>query len=550
MNPLGSSTLDPAATDADLVAACVAGERGAFAGIVERYQRLLCSLAYAATGNVAESEDAAQETFIAAWSQLGELREPDKLRPWLCGILRHKISRRRRKYGRDAVLGAAPVEAADEVAADELPAVDAAMRNEEQAILWRALERVPPLYREPLVLYYRENRSIEHVAVALDLGEDAVKQRLARGRRMLQEQALAFVEGALARTTPGRAFTVGVLAALPALVAPTPAQAAGLGAAAVAQGGALAKTTGLAALLASVAGVVSALMQLRVGLDQSRTPRERRTTVVATAAFLFGSLAWLGLLWGLREAAFRWPEHRAIFAIACQGFVLAFIVGWPFVLARVLRQFRRMRTEERRRHPELFQAERDRAGSRAGFYRSRASLFGVPLLHVRFAAPEEGDPPLVGWIAAGDRAYGLLFAWGAFAVAPVSIGAFSVGFLSIGAVSVGVIGLGTFGTGLVAIGALAVGVKAYAWLSALGWQVAHSGGFGIAHFAANAPVAFARRVNDPAALAAAADPHAQQGQMIFYIVVSLATLVPMALYAREVRRRLGPGLPEPRHRDD
>ncbi|HLP00703.1 MAG TPA: sigma-70 family RNA polymerase sigma factor, partial [Opitutaceae bacterium] len=314
-----SHALADAVSDAELVAACLAGERDAFARIVERYQRLLCSLAYAATGNLAESEDAAQETFVAAWRSLRELREPEKLRPWLCGILRHKISRLHRRYGRDAVLGAEPMEAAGDLATDELPAADKAMQTEEQTILWRALERVPVRYREPLVLYYRENRSIEHVADALDLTEDAVKQRLARGRKMLQEQALAFVEGALARTNPGRAFTVGVLAALPAMT-PAPVQAAGLGAAA-AHGTALAKTTSLATLLAFVAGGVSALMQLRIGLDQSRTPRERRAVVVTTIACFFGCLAFIGVLWGLTQAALRWWELRAVFAVICQVLV-------------------------------------------------------------------------------------------------------------------------------------------------------------------------------------------------------------------------------------
>jgi RNA polymerase sigma factor (sigma-70 family) len=67
--------------------------------IVERYQRLLCSLAYSGTGNLAESEDLAQEAFVEAWRQLHKLREPQKLRPWLCGILRHRIGRLRRSDG-------------------------------------------------------------------------------------------------------------------------------------------------------------------------------------------------------------------------------------------------------------------------------------------------------------------------------------------------------------------------------------------------------------------------------------------------------------------
>lgn len=543
MNPRETTILPGAASDADLVAACLGGEREAFARIVERYQRLLCSLAYSATGRVSESEDAAQETFITAWSQLGELREPEKLRPWLCGILRFKLSNSRRQHGRDALHTAEPVDAAGEIAADEIPAADQAMHDEEQAILWRALARVPPLYREPLVLYYREGRSIEHVAAALELSEDAAKQRLSRGRKLLQEQALAFVEGALARTTPGRAFTLGVLAALPAFV-PVPAKAAGIGVAAAAtQGSLLVKSTGLAALLASLSGVVSALLQLRVGLDQSRTPRERRAIVKTTIACFFGPLALIGLLWTLRESALHWPEQGAAFAIACQVLVIVFIVAGPFLLVRLLRYFRQLRSAERARLPENFAAPRDHIGSRAGIYRSRLALFGVPLLHVRFASPEEGDKPVIGWIAGGDRALGLLFAWGGWAVAPVSVGAFSVGFLSIGAVSVGVIGLGTFATGLLAIGAFSVGVKAYAWLSALGWQTAQSGGFAIAQRAAEAPIAFAQHTNDATARALLTDPNAQQNQLIFYTVIAVLTLIPMAIYATEVRRRLGPTKP-------
>lgn len=542
-----SHALADAVSDADLVAACLAGERDAFARIVERYQRLLCSLAYAATGNLAESEDAAQETFVAAWRSLRELREPEKLRPWLCGILRHQVSRLHRRHGRDAVLDAEPIDAAGDLAADELPAVDQAMQAEEQTLLWRALERVPVLYREPLVLYYRENRSIEHVAGALDLTEDAVKQRLARGRKMLQEQALAFVEGALARTTPGRAFTVGVLAALPAMT-PAPAQAAGLGAALV-QGSALAKTTTLATLLAFVAGGVSALMQLRIGLDQSRTPRERRAVVVTTAACFFGCLAFLGVLWGLVQAALRWWELRAVFAVICQVLVVGFVLGAPLGLVRLMAFFRRLRSDERQRHPGLFAADRDRVGSSAGVFRSRATLLGVPLVHVRFSSPDVGEGPVVGWIAAGDRAYGLLAAWGAVAVAPVSVGAFAVGFLSVGAVSVGVIGLGTFGTGLLAIGGIAVGLQAYAWLSALGWFAARSGGFGIAHVAAEAPVAFARHANDPTAHRLLTDPNGQHHQLWFFIVVAVATLIPVTLYTRAVRKRLGATSPAVPPRD-
>jgi len=522
-------------SDADLVAASLAGDRAAFGRIVERYQRLLCSLAYSATGQLSQSEDLAQEAFVDAWRQLSALREPEKLRSWLCGILRHKVGRLRRADGKEPVRQAESLEDAGELVSGDAPVADVAIQQEEQAILWSALERVPELYREPLVLYYREHRSVEHVAVALDLTEDAVKQRLARGRKILQEQVLAFVEGALVRSTPGNVFTLGVLAALPGMA--TPAKAAGIGAAA--HGGMLAKTTGIAALLASVSGVVSAVMALRASLDQARTPRERRTVVKVTLGVFFGVWGFLAGWYLLREAAFRWWDNRLVFAAIAQALTLTTIVVWPVVMFRVMRHMRVLRSAERRAHPELFRDARDQVGSAVGEYRSRLQLFGVPLVHARFSQADEGAPPLFGWFAGGDRAYGLLFAWGGLAVAPISVGVISVGFLSVGTLSLGVISLGTVGVGALAIGCVAVGVRAYAWLSALGWTSAAGGGFSIARIAAEGPVALAEHANDPVAHQFLADPNGARNQMIFLIVISLLTLIPVAYYARAMRRRMG-----------
>lgn len=529
------TSIEPIA-DAELVAACLSGDREAFGRIVERYQRLLCSLAYSATGSLSESEDVAQEAFVDAWRQLRTLREPDKLRPWLCGILRYKVGRLRRSEGQEPVRQAEALELIEEMPSGDEPAADVAMDKEEQAILWSALERVPELYREPLVLYYREHRSVEHVAAALDLTEDAVKQRLARGRKILQERVLSSVEGALSRSTPGRVFTVGVLAALPAMA--TPAKAAGIGAAAV-HGSFMAKSTGIAALLASISGAVSAVLTLRANLDQARTPRERRAVVKITLWLFFGALGLLGILYLLRAAAFHSWGDRAAFAWISQALVLAFVVGWPVVVLRVMRDMRKLRSAERRRYPELFRDPRDQVGSSAGEYRSRLKLLGVPLVHIRFSSPDEGERPVFGWIAGGDRAYGLLFAWGGYAIAPLSVGAIAVGFFALGSLSVGVISLGTAGIGLLAIGCMAVGVKAYAWLSALGWDTAQGSGFAIARIAAEGPVAFAQHANDPIARQMLADPHADQTQMIILIVITVLSLVPIAYYARAVRQRLG-----------
>ncbi len=97
--------------DAELVAESLDGNREAFRRIVERYQTLISSLAYCATGNVSQSEDLAQETFVSAWKQLADLREPARLRPWLCSITRFLISKEFRRLGREPAHAAESLEA-------------------------------------------------------------------------------------------------------------------------------------------------------------------------------------------------------------------------------------------------------------------------------------------------------------------------------------------------------------------------------------------------------------------------------------------------------
>jgi RNA polymerase sigma factor (sigma-70 family) len=268
--------------DDDLVAASLGGDRDAFGQIVRRHQALVCSLAYSATGSLTQSEDLAQETFIAAWKHLGDLREPVKLRSWLCGIARNLIRNSLRKQGREPSHRAEALENIAEPRSPEPLPGERAISREEAEIMWRALERIPETYREPLVLFYRQHQSVETVAQELELTEEAVRQRLARGRRLLQEEVLAFVEGALEKTAPGTVFTLAVVAALPFAV--TSAKAASIGVA-VAKGGAGAKSIFSLAALCSLAAMLGAILfSWKTAVDETKSPPERRL-MVRTAWF-------------------------------------------------------------------------------------------------------------------------------------------------------------------------------------------------------------------------------------------------------------------------
>lgn len=238
-------------SDAALVALARNGDRNAFGGIVARYQGLVCALAYNATGSLARSEDVAQEAFVVAWQKLPELREPEKLRAWLCGIVRNLGRRARRGEKYEPVLQAQTLESAPSLIAPEPEPNERAINSEEEGILWRQLEAIPEIYREPLILFYRENASIEQVAEALDLSQEAVRQRLSRGRKLLQDQVAAFVERALVRSSPKPAFAGNVLAALPLASAPLKVAAVAaigpLGTALPLLGGAVVTSKGIAA---------------------------------------------------------------------------------------------------------------------------------------------------------------------------------------------------------------------------------------------------------------------------------------------------------------
>lgn len=263
------------ANDAELVEQSLAGDRQAFGRIVARYQSLVCALAYSATGSRSHSEDLAQETFITAWRKLRDLREPGRLCAWICGIARNIINGDLRRLQRQPAHEAATLETAAQLpCADPLPAAQA-VSEEEMAILWREVGRLPEIYREPLVLYYRENRSVEHVAAALEISPDAVMQRLSRGRRQLQERMLEFVESTLQRTNPGPAFALQVQAALPLLAGAGPAAAVGT----ASHAGAAAKGGVLGFLLTWAAPLVGTFAAIGVSwaeISHAPTKRERR----------------------------------------------------------------------------------------------------------------------------------------------------------------------------------------------------------------------------------------------------------------------------------
>jgi RNA polymerase sigma factor (sigma-70 family) len=469
------SMLSSETDDVALIAECLAGNRDAFGMIVRRYQSLICALAYNATGSLSQSEDLAQETFLAAWRQLNALREPAKLRPWLCQIARNIAYDAVRKQGRQPTDHAETLESASESHATEDSPTDHAISQEEEAILWRSIEDIPISYREPLILFYREHQSIQRVADALDLTEDAVKQRLSRGRKLLREQVLAFVEGALERTNPSAAFTHSVLLALPAM---TTATATSAGSAAWKAG---ATGKGVAAILGGVFLLLFGnYATYRFALEVASSDREKfyikRFYASLLAAVVVCNIVLAALIfWGVRSGR----DHPALYAWSLAAFAFVSIAGFIVIGFRS-------------KAGACLSSDAPRTA--VWEYRSPIVILGLPLAHIRIGGPHKA---VKAWFAVGGHAVGGLFAFGGVAIAPISIGGFAIGLLSWGGMTLGLIAMGGIAVGGWVFGGMAVAWESYG-ACAIAWKAA-VGEVALAHNFAMGQIAQAAQAGTAAA---------------------------------------------------
>jgi RNA polymerase sigma factor (sigma-70 family) len=207
-----------AVTDKDLLAASQRGEHAAFGQLVTKYQALVCAVSFSSTRDAALAEDVAQDAFVAAWHNLGQLRETSRFKSWLCGIARNLARKARRKSQRETL-----DDNIDEtVVSDAASPFDRISQRETTQLVNDALRQIPTKYREVLTLYYQQDRSIHEVADILSISVDAAMQRLSRGRSYIAQHMTIVVEKSLERTRPRRDLTAGVLAAIAPFGFPLP----------------------------------------------------------------------------------------------------------------------------------------------------------------------------------------------------------------------------------------------------------------------------------------------------------------------------------------
>jgi len=107
MTPSIVGNEDPSSvpTDAELVAATLGGDRHALGLIYDRYSDRIHTMCVHMLDDHDEAADVTGEVFLVAFQRLPQLRDPDRLRPWLFAICRHEVFRRSKRRSRVRLTG-------------------------------------------------------------------------------------------------------------------------------------------------------------------------------------------------------------------------------------------------------------------------------------------------------------------------------------------------------------------------------------------------------------------------------------------------------------
>ena len=175
--------------EAKLIARSLKQDHDAFGQLVERYATIIVNLAYRMVGDRTEAEDLAQETFVAAFKALPTFRAESKFSTWLYRIAANKCKDWLRvKRPGQGVQDIDIEDVVDDRVVEKRTSERLLSQQQVAGQLDRAIQRLPPLYREAFVLKHVEGLSYEEMQEILGVNGDTLKMRVYKGRLQLSRE--------------------------------------------------------------------------------------------------------------------------------------------------------------------------------------------------------------------------------------------------------------------------------------------------------------------------------------------------------------------------
>lgn len=192
---MGDMPLDPhrGGEEATLIARSLKQDHDAFGQLVDRYAAVIVNLAYRMVGDRTDAEDLAQEAFLAAFKALPTFRADSKFSTWLYRIAANKCKDWLRAK-RPATMDLDAADQGGEQAVESRTPERLVSQRQVADHLDRAIQRLPPLYREAFVLKHVEGLSYEEMEHILGVSADTLKMRVYKGRLQLSRDLAEFDE--------------------------------------------------------------------------------------------------------------------------------------------------------------------------------------------------------------------------------------------------------------------------------------------------------------------------------------------------------------------
>ena len=184
--------------ETELARRLISGDAGAFDRFVDHFRAKIFNYSWLMCGHREDAEEVAQEALLKVFQSFDQLREPERVRPWVFRIAKNACLMKRRKsvfapaheLSLEEFMPAKRIEDGRmklEIADWSTIPEDQAFKAEMNQTLERAIGELPEQYRSVILLRDLEELSTAEAAQILDVSEDVIKTRLHRARLALRK---------------------------------------------------------------------------------------------------------------------------------------------------------------------------------------------------------------------------------------------------------------------------------------------------------------------------------------------------------------------------
>ncbi|MFC1717758.1 RNA polymerase sigma factor [Candidatus Poribacteria bacterium] len=177
--------------DGNIICECLNGETEAFGMLVDKYKEGIYAFVYGKLRDFQSAQDVTQEVFLQAYRDLRSLRRWESFVFWLYRIASTRCKMWARSQSRRVDQDFIEDQAAKAI---DIPSLDSYRKDQMSKSLREAVDSLPEIYREVLMLYYFGGMSIKDIARAVGVSPTAIGKRLSRARSQLKEEMVTMTD--------------------------------------------------------------------------------------------------------------------------------------------------------------------------------------------------------------------------------------------------------------------------------------------------------------------------------------------------------------------